>query len=251
MDAILPWLVDLFGGRQSARTIHFIAAGLIVLFVLVHCQGHPRRADQRGPLDDHRHSLSFRRTTSMSRIQPCRPARRFLGLGAAGLGAAAARRLRPALGSPELPALSRRGRGADLSARSGCCGGGQPLAREFAAADLSPDFKVNGTPSPDDDDYAALRETISPTGGCESTAWCARPLALSLADLEGPAAAHPDHPPRLRRGLERDRPVDGRAARRPADRRRLLPSARYASSIAPTCTKQAPTARATTTRAST
>ncbi|MGH6936835.1 MAG: cytochrome b/b6 domain-containing protein, partial [Methylocella sp.] len=36
MDAIIPWLVDLFGGRQSARTIHFIAAGLIVLFVFVH-----------------------------------------------------------------------------------------------------------------------------------------------------------------------------------------------------------------------
>ncbi|SFK65736.1 cytochrome b/b6 domain-containing protein [Methylocapsa palsarum] len=36
MDAILPWLVDLFGGRQSARTIHFIAAFLIVLFVVVH-----------------------------------------------------------------------------------------------------------------------------------------------------------------------------------------------------------------------
>ncbi len=36
MDALLPWLVDLFGGRQSARTIHFIAAGLITLFVFVH-----------------------------------------------------------------------------------------------------------------------------------------------------------------------------------------------------------------------
>jgi thiosulfate reductase cytochrome b subunit len=36
MDAILPWLVDIFGGRQSARTIHFITAGLIVLFVFVH-----------------------------------------------------------------------------------------------------------------------------------------------------------------------------------------------------------------------
>jgi thiosulfate reductase cytochrome b subunit len=24
MDAILPWLVDIFGGRQSARTLHFI-----------------------------------------------------------------------------------------------------------------------------------------------------------------------------------------------------------------------------------
>ena len=36
MDAIAPWLVDLFGGRQSARTIHFIAASLIVVFILVH-----------------------------------------------------------------------------------------------------------------------------------------------------------------------------------------------------------------------
>ena len=36
MDAILPWLVDFFGGRQSARTIHFIAALLIVVFIFVH-----------------------------------------------------------------------------------------------------------------------------------------------------------------------------------------------------------------------
>ena len=35
-DAVAPWLVDLFGGRQSARTIHFISATLIVAFVLVH-----------------------------------------------------------------------------------------------------------------------------------------------------------------------------------------------------------------------
>jgi len=36
MDAVLPGLLNLFGGRQSARTIHFISANLIVLFVLVH-----------------------------------------------------------------------------------------------------------------------------------------------------------------------------------------------------------------------
>ena len=36
IDAIVPWLVDLFGGRQSARTVHFVAASLIVLFVFVH-----------------------------------------------------------------------------------------------------------------------------------------------------------------------------------------------------------------------
>ena len=36
MNAGFPWLPELFGGRQSARTLHFISAGLIVLFVLVH-----------------------------------------------------------------------------------------------------------------------------------------------------------------------------------------------------------------------
>jgi thiosulfate reductase cytochrome b subunit len=36
MDAVWPWLLDLFGGRASARSIHFIAAFLLVLFVVVH-----------------------------------------------------------------------------------------------------------------------------------------------------------------------------------------------------------------------
>lgn len=35
-DASAPWLVDLFGGRQSARTIHFLSATLIVAFIVVH-----------------------------------------------------------------------------------------------------------------------------------------------------------------------------------------------------------------------
>jgi thiosulfate reductase cytochrome b subunit len=36
MDAALPFLVDLFGGRQTARTIHFIGMALLVLFFVVH-----------------------------------------------------------------------------------------------------------------------------------------------------------------------------------------------------------------------
>ncbi len=36
MDTLLPGWIDLVGGRQSARTLHFLAANLIVLFVLVH-----------------------------------------------------------------------------------------------------------------------------------------------------------------------------------------------------------------------
>jgi len=34
--SIFPFLVDLFGGRQSARTIHFIDAVLLLAFLLVH-----------------------------------------------------------------------------------------------------------------------------------------------------------------------------------------------------------------------
>jgi len=36
LNSVIPGWVDLFGGRQSARTIHFIVAWLIVVFVLVH-----------------------------------------------------------------------------------------------------------------------------------------------------------------------------------------------------------------------
>ncbi|WEJ59499.1 cytochrome b/b6 domain-containing protein [Devosia sp. FJ2-5-3] len=36
MDAAWPWLLDVFGGRQTARTIHFIVMALLVLFFIVH-----------------------------------------------------------------------------------------------------------------------------------------------------------------------------------------------------------------------
>ncbi len=36
MNASAPWLLDLFGGRQSARSIHFLAAWTLVAFFIVH-----------------------------------------------------------------------------------------------------------------------------------------------------------------------------------------------------------------------
>jgi thiosulfate reductase cytochrome b subunit len=36
LNSILPGWVDLLGGRQSARTLHFIVAWILVLFVLIH-----------------------------------------------------------------------------------------------------------------------------------------------------------------------------------------------------------------------
>jgi len=36
LDSLIPGWVDIFGGRQSARTIHFVAAWALVAFVFIH-----------------------------------------------------------------------------------------------------------------------------------------------------------------------------------------------------------------------
>jgi thiosulfate reductase cytochrome b subunit len=36
VSAAMPWFLDVFGGRQSARTIHFFIGVLFLLFVVVH-----------------------------------------------------------------------------------------------------------------------------------------------------------------------------------------------------------------------
>lgn len=36
LDSVIPGWVDIFGGRQSARTLHFVAACALVAFVLIH-----------------------------------------------------------------------------------------------------------------------------------------------------------------------------------------------------------------------
>ena len=36
INGFAPWMLDLVGGRQSARSIHFICMSLITLFILVH-----------------------------------------------------------------------------------------------------------------------------------------------------------------------------------------------------------------------
>jgi thiosulfate reductase cytochrome b subunit len=36
LDAGFPFLLDLFGGRQSARSIHFLCAAALLGFVAIH-----------------------------------------------------------------------------------------------------------------------------------------------------------------------------------------------------------------------
>ena len=57
------------------------------------------------------------------------------------------------------------------------------LAREFPAADISRDFRANGSIGPGDADYVALRDTAFEGYRLTVDGLVARPLELTLADL--------------------------------------------------------------------
>jgi len=61
--------------------------------------------------------------------------------------------------------------------------GTHAMAREFTEADLSPQFKSNGTSEPDDEQYQALARTNFADWRLEVSGLVERPLRLSLADL--------------------------------------------------------------------
>ncbi|MEO8365060.1 MAG: cytochrome b/b6 domain-containing protein [Pseudoxanthomonas sp.] len=56
MGSVLGWWMDLVGGRQSARTLHFVSMALFVLFVLVHVL----MVVYAGPINEMRSMISGR-----------------------------------------------------------------------------------------------------------------------------------------------------------------------------------------------
>jgi DMSO/TMAO reductase YedYZ molybdopterin-dependent catalytic subunit len=60
----------------------------------------------------------------------------------------------------------------------------RPLAREFAATDISPTFRVNGTQAPDSEEYAALHDSGFADWKLKIGGLVNRPLEISLADLK-------------------------------------------------------------------
>lgn len=110
------------------------------------------------------------------------PRRKFLRFGALGLGAAA-------LGFSGRPAdawtfeeLIASAQGLTYRAQR-ALGGRHAMAREFSQADLSPDFKVNGTERPDTPEYEALLADQFANWKLRVDGLIATPLDLSLADL--------------------------------------------------------------------
>ncbi len=148
---ILPGWVDLFGGRQSARTMHFIVAWLLVAFVAVHVF----EVIISGLWNNLRSMITGRyrvKPEARHEIKPMSVAtrRRRCSRALAGAGAlvlAGCERLsRDASG---FRSVLGAGETAELRACSDAARTRKAMAQEFTEADLSPYFRSNGTSMPD------------------------------------------------------------------------------------------------------
>lgn len=69
MDTVLGWWLQLVGGRQSARTLHFIAMGLFMLFTLVHVA----MVVYAGPINELRSMITGRFRVRYAQTEAARP----------------------------------------------------------------------------------------------------------------------------------------------------------------------------------
>lgn len=70
MDTVLHWWLQLVGGRQSARTIHFVVMALFVLFAVVHVA----MVVWAGPLNEMRSMITGRFKVTPDKMKPEREA---------------------------------------------------------------------------------------------------------------------------------------------------------------------------------
>jgi thiosulfate reductase cytochrome b subunit/DMSO/TMAO reductase YedYZ molybdopterin-dependent catalytic subunit len=165
MNAAWPWLLDLFGGRQTARTIHFAVMVLLVLFFLVHII----MVVLAGPLNELRSMITgYYRTGSGTRGR--RPMsdvifsrRRLIGLGAASasslvLGGCSQFDF---LGRRDDPVRDFLERANELTyAAQRALVPDQALAREYAESEIRQGQRPNGSTDPRDTspEYLALEQ---------------------------------------------------------------------------------------------
>ena len=112
--------------------------------------------------------------------------------------------------------------------------GRKAMAQEFTEADLSPTSAATARAMPDNAAVPRARGERLRRLALKVDGLVRAPREFSLAELRAHAAPHADHPPRLRRGLERDRQVEGRAACRLLDAVQPKPTRATSCSIAPT-----------------
>jgi DMSO/TMAO reductase YedYZ molybdopterin-dependent catalytic subunit len=107
--------------------------------------------------------------------------RRLLTGGLMGLGAAALTGCDRLTGNASVNDVLAKAEGLTRRAQRLAIGGS--LAREYAVADLSPVFRVNGTSQPDGDEYAELQENGFAGWRLKVDGLVHRPLALTMDEL--------------------------------------------------------------------
>ena len=180
MDATWPWLLDLFGGRQSARSIHFIAAwALVALPGRPPGHGGAGRTLQRDPLDDHRPLPPARGEELMPRLLTRRALLRGAGLAAPALILGGCDWLGA---SPSFRDIVL-GSGEWLTYRAQRLIGSEALAREYDPSEMSPRFRTNGNTQPRSPDYRRHAEAGFADWRLRLDGLVETPLDLSLAEL--------------------------------------------------------------------
>jgi DMSO/TMAO reductase YedYZ molybdopterin-dependent catalytic subunit len=109
--------------------------------------------------------------------------RGLLTAGAWGVGAVALAGLNRYLIAPNYLEILESAENATFAAQRALLAG-QPLAREFSEADMSPIFKANGTVLPDDPAYQALMANDFADWRLRIDGLVSNPVSLTMADLK-------------------------------------------------------------------
>ena len=203
VTAAFPFLFDLFDGRQSARTIHFIVArSACCFFVLdsrpcrLSCSARSiwmRSMISGALLRDWAPEKDVMSITSLAPRDFAVPGRSRDDLAAGGPPLLAG--MRPLLfPQPVSPASARfRSASCRFALQRLECWPNQPLVREFTLADISLAFRPNGTGMPAGIGlFPNSWRRNSQIGGSRSTGWCAGNCRSRLTEIKAIAVAHAD-----------------------------------------------------------
>lgn len=192
VTSVFPTLATALGGHQSARTLHFASAVVLLLFVIVHIVMVYRAGFWSGVRGMITGYLPPGRTGSVSQSLSRRTFLRAglaTAAGASGLGSAIYFAGRYSLIPPDHAGILGVGNTLTYGTHR-VLTSGHSLAREFKRSDISKVARVNG-PHPADDTYRALLADGFQRWSLSVEGLVARPRSFSLEELTRlPAESH-------------------------------------------------------------
>jgi DMSO/TMAO reductase YedYZ molybdopterin-dependent catalytic subunit/thiosulfate reductase cytochrome b subunit len=186
VTSVVPFLASVLGGHQSARTLHFASAVVLLLFAV----GHVAMVYLDGFWSNVRAMITgYAEPHVSARPRVAVPRRRFISAGLttaaslSGLGAAVYAADRYRLIPPKHTGIG--GIGETLTyASQRLLTSRYSMAREFSRGEISASSPVNG-PHPEDEPYLALLADGFRNWRLSVEGLVGRPLSLSLEELQG------------------------------------------------------------------